>query len=273
MAVSKVTISKRVSTITAAINEAMNFVVMNENGNRSSTKLSVLHDFIGRSLLAAVRKMAKSYPELDGCKFAVRTQIDPDGEFQIIDDGAFFTHNCDVSLLYDGELITVAEIKFYLRSFGKNARNYKATMIGETVNIHHSGARCVQLIFAPDMMPILGDRKAIRGWEALPTEDNNDYQHMMATWYGSDIRPANECPDALYLGIFNHPKNARLDGLRNYDEYRRAYRQNGWKLRADRHQVADEHYFLNCYDAFATEVAEITCRETLDQIQQLSIAA
>lgn len=273
MATSKVAVNKQVNTITAAINDAMDFVIANENGNRSSTKLSALHDFIGRSILAAIRKVAKSYPELDGRKFAVRTQIDPNGEFQIIDEGAFFTHNCDVSFLYDGVLITVAEIKFYLRSFGKNSRNYKATMIGETSNIHHGGARCVQLIFAPDIMPVLGDRKVIKGWESLPTENDNDYQHMMKTWYGSDVLPASDCPDALYIGIFRHPKNAQYAGYRHYDEYRRAYQRSNWKLRADRHQVVDEHYFLNCYNAFTAEVAELTCREVVRQARQLPLVA
>lgn len=261
----------------------MSFRVVVEGGpnaRRSSNKLSVLHAQQAEETLKRVKrrckKLSKRYPDLDVKLLSTCTQISENGEFKLEkhDDCSILSHNCDVAVFYDSKLILVEEIKFILCSFGKNYRNYLNANIGETVNIHHYGVPCVQIVMMPDKMPALGDHNIIRYWEAL-SEENNHYRHYMKAWYGNGISPATECPDAIYVGVYKQPEEAlsMLDDFYDYDGYLQAWNEHDdWSLVVDEQKIVEGHYFQNAYDEFMDDVARIALRQLGDPTSAPKIA-
>lgn len=102
-------------------------------GARSNKKITMLHDFIGKSV---IDKLPENYNY-----FSL-----PHGEISV--PGKFYNKKVDVCIKNESNIVGTISVKFVMSNFCQNSNNYFENLIGEMYNLKETGPRLyVMIIF------------------------------------------------------------------------------------------------------------------------------
>ena len=236
----------KATSLEDAANHSMEATLLDptKSGNRSTKKTACIHDYIGT---AVCKRVFEKY----GLQIEARTQVNPEGEYNVTND-IDEHHNCDIAFfpLDHEHLIHDIELKWFLRSYQKNAANYIKNMLGETCQIHWAEGRpdVSQIILAMDHMPNIAKGK-ISGWDIV---DWTEYPAMIQKHYGD-----SSVPDSIFVGIFEHSVDPRECEYRTYGDYQMGYAASGCKLALGKKTHSVGHFHLNDFEQFVEDVADM----------------